>query len=120
MKVAVILSGAIWAVWHFPLMLAGLYQTGTPVWYQLTIFTVEIIAMTGILAFLRLKSNSVWPAAIFHASHNYFDQIIFAPLTNSERSAYFVGETGIITAVVLIVIVIILAVKHKPAVKNHS
>lgn len=112
-KIAVILSGAIWAVWHFPLMLAGLYQAGTPVWYQLTMFTVEVIAMTGILAFLRLKSKSVWPAAIFHASHNYFDQIIFAPLTNSERSAYLVGETGIITAVVLIVIVFVFVVKHK-------
>ena len=116
-KIAVVLSGAIWAAWHFPLMLAGLYQTGTPVWYQLTMFTVEIIAITGILAFLRLKSKSVWPAAILHTSHNYFDQIIFSPLANSEKSAYFVGETGIITIVVLVLIVIILMVKHKPSVK---
>lgn len=115
-KTAVVLSGAIWAAWHFPLMLAGLYQAGTPVWYQLTLFTVEIIAITGILAFLRLKSNSIWPAAIFHASHNYFDQIIFAPLTNSDKSAYFVGETGVITVVVLIIIVIFLALKCKPKV----
>jgi len=59
-------------------MLAGLYQTGTPVWYQLTMFTIEIIAMTGILAFLRLKSSSVWPAAILHASHNYLIPLIKA------------------------------------------
>ncbi len=103
-KTAIVFSGLIWAVWHFPLMLAGLYQTGTPVWYQLSVFTVEIVAMGGILAYLRLNSNSVWPAAILHMSHNYFDQVIFNPLTNNGSSAYFVGETGIITAVVLVVI----------------
>lgn len=111
-KAAVILSGAIWAIWHFPLMLAGLYQAGTPVWYQLSVFTIEIIAMTGIFAFLRLKSNSVWPAVILHASHNYFDQVIFAPLTSSGISPYFVGETGIITAVVIIIIVVVLILKY--------
>jgi len=116
-NIAVVISGAIWAAWHFPLMLTGLYQAGTPVWYQLTLFTIEVISITGILAFLRLKSRSVWPAAIFHASHNYFDQVIFSPLTNSERSAYFVGETGIITVVVVVVIVTVIMVKRKRPVR---
>lgn len=114
-RTATIMSGAIWAVWHFPLMIAGIYQAGTPIWYQLPMFTAELIAMTGILAFLRLKSNSVWPAVIFHASHNVFDQSIMAPLTIGERSAYFAGETGIITVVVSVILLIILWGKQKSA-----
>lgn len=106
-KIAILISGLIWAVWHFPLMIAGLYQTGTSIWYQLPMFTIEIIAMTTIMAYLRLKSKSVRPAIILHASHNYIDQVICAPLTSANKQAYFVGETGLITAFMLIIVAII-------------
>ena len=112
-KAAVLFSGLIWAVWHFPLMITGLYQAGTPVWYQLPVFTIEILAMTAILGILRLKSKSVWPAIILHASHNYFDQIIFSPLTKGGMSRYVGGETGILTAILICLIAIILAKKIK-------
>ena len=97
-KTALLLSGLIWAVWHFPLMIVGLYQAGTPVWYQLPLFTIEILAVAAILGTIRLQSKSVWPAIFLHAAHNYFDQIILSPLTEDGISHYFVGETGIITA----------------------
>ena len=112
-KIAILFSGIIWAVWHFPLMIAGLYQSGTTIWYQLPMFTIEIIAMTAIMAYLRLKSKSVWPAILLHASHNYFDQIICGPLTNASKQAYFVGETGFITATLLILIAIIVIRKKQ-------
>jgi uncharacterized protein len=105
-KIAVIVSGIIWAVWHMPIMIAGLYLPGTPLWFKLPMFTVEVLAITTILAVLRLKSISVWPAILLHASHNYFDQIIFGPLTNSANSTYFVGETGVITVFVTILVAI--------------
>ena len=105
-KAAVIVSGLIWAVWHMPIMIAGLYLPGTPLWYKLPMFVVQIIAMTAIMAVLRLKSKSVWPAILLHASHNYFDQVICQPLTNSSNSAYYVGETGAITVMVLILVAI--------------
>jgi len=107
-KIAILISGLIWAVWHFPLMITGLYQSGTSIGYQLPMFTIEIIAMTTIMAYLRLKSKSVWPAIILHASHNFFDQIIYGPLTSANKQAYFVGETGFITAFMMIVIAIII------------
>ena len=68
---------------------------------------IEIIAMTTIMAYLRLKSKSVWPAIILHASHNYIDQVICGPLTSANKQAYFVGETGLITAFMLIIVAII-------------
>jgi membrane protease YdiL (CAAX protease family) len=112
-RAAVIVSGAVWAAWHFPLMLAGVYQAGTPVWYQLPLFTVELIAMTAILAYLRLKSNSVWPAVFFHASHNSVDQAILQPLAAGERIVYFAGETGIITVAFAAIIAVVLFRKAK-------
>ena len=114
LNIAIFFSGLIWAIWHYPLMITGLYQTGTPLWYQLPVFTIEIFAITAILAVLRLRSKSVWPAIILHASHNYFDQVIFAPLTKNNLSHYYVGETGIITAVLLCLIALFLVHKMKP------
>lgn len=111
-KTAVIVSGLIWAIWHFPLMVAGLYKPGTPLWYQLSVFTIEIIAITAIMAIVRLRSKSVWPAIILHASHNYFDQVIFSPLTTGEKSVYFVGETGFITAIVLVLVALFVIWKN--------
>lgn len=112
-RAAVLFGGLIWAVWHYPLILSGRYLAGTPVWHQLPMFTIEILAMTAILGILRLKSNSIWPAILLHASHNYFDQNIFAPLTNGGCSRYFAGETGIITAVITCVIAILMTKKIK-------
>lgn len=111
-KIAILISGLIWAIWHFPLMITGLYQSGTSIGYQLPMFTIEIIAMTTIMAYLRLKSKSVWPAIILHASHNFFDQIIYGPLTSANKQAYFVGETGFLTAVMMIVMAIIIRRKR--------
>lgn len=111
---AIVISGLIWAIWHYPLMVTGLYKPGTPMWYQLSLFTIEILLISGILAMLRLKSKSVWPAAIFHASHNFFDQAIFEPITGGDSSVYYVGETGIITAVIMAIIFYIMYRKYKP------
>ncbi|MCB2308263.1 CPBP family intramembrane metalloprotease [Clostridium estertheticum] len=106
-KVAVIVSGLIWAAWHMPIMIAGLYLPGTPLWFKLPMFVIEVIAITVIMSVLRLESNSVWPAILLHASHNYFDQAIFGTLTNSINKSYYVGETGIITVIVSILVAII-------------
>lgn len=105
---AIIINGLIWALLHFPLMIAGLYPNGTPLWYQLPMFTVEAILITAIMAYLRFRSGSLWPVILLHESHNYIDQQLCTPLTQSANSAYFAGETGILTVLCTIVIVIII------------
>jgi len=102
LKMAVVVSGLIWAAWHFPLIVTGLYRSGIPAWYQIPLFTVEILAMTLILAVLRTRSCSILPVVFFHASHNFLDRMIFSSLTAGDMKPYFVGDTGWMTAVVLI------------------
>jgi uncharacterized protein len=96
-KKAVIVSGLIWAVWHMPIMISGLYNSGTPIWHQLPMFTIDILAFTIIISMLRMESKSIWPAIFIHAFHNNFDQIIFGPMTIGSAKVYYVGEIGIIT-----------------------
>jgi membrane protease YdiL (CAAX protease family) len=61
---AILLSGVIWACWHLPLNLlygvnGGLQ--GFPFWLVWT------IGLGAVLGWLRLRAQSVWPAAIMHA-----------------------------------------------------
>jgi hypothetical protein len=52
------------------------------------------------LAWLRLKSDSLWPAALFHASHNLFVPIIFDNLIrNTGRTLWYTTVFGAALAV---------------------
>ena len=91
-----IISGLMWAVYHFPVLLFADYNAGTPAWYGLTCFTLMVVADSFILAWLTLRSGSLWPAAILHGSHNLFIQSIFTPLTRDTGSTnYIIDEFGI-------------------------
>jgi membrane protease YdiL (CAAX protease family) len=91
-----IISGLMWAVYHFPVLLFADYNAGTPAWYGLTCFTLVVVADSFILAWLTLRSGSLWPAAILHGSHNLFIQSILTPLTrNTGSTSYIIDEFGI-------------------------
>jgi len=73
-------SGLIWAAWHYPLLVFGQYNNGTPVWYGLTCFTVLVVSMSFVYAWFRLKSGSIWTGVFLHASHNLFIQVFLPHL----------------------------------------
>ncbi|MEP6686659.1 MAG: type II CAAX endopeptidase family protein [Verrucomicrobiota bacterium] len=91
-----LISGLMWAVYHFPVLLFADYNAGAPAWYGLTCFTLMVVADSFILAWLTLRSGSLWPAAILHGSHNLFIQSILTPLTRDTGSTnYIIDEFGI-------------------------
>jgi membrane protease YdiL (CAAX protease family) len=103
-----IISGLMWAAYHFPVLLFADYNAGTPAWYGLTCFTVMVVADSFILAWLTLRSGSLWPAAIFHGSHNLFIQSIFTPLTrDTGPTKYIIDEFGIGLVVTITVAAIV-------------
>ncbi len=97
------ITGIIWAVWHFPMLLFADYNSGTPAWFGLSCFTFFIICVSFMMTWFRCKSNSLWTGLIFHASHNLFIQGIFTPLTqDTVDTRYFIGEFGIVLPIVAI------------------
>jgi membrane protease YdiL (CAAX protease family) len=95
-----LLSGIIWALWHYPLILFGPYSSPAPKWVAIPCFTVMIVATGAMAAWLRLKTGSVWPAAMFHACHNAVIQWLFDLMTvETGRAARFAGEFGLVLAV---------------------
>jgi membrane protease YdiL (CAAX protease family) len=96
-----LISGVIWSCWHYPLLIWGDYNSGTPTWFGLSCFTVLVISISFLFAWLRLKSGSLWTGALLHASHNLYIQGIFTPLTrDTGKTAWFIDEFGAVLPLV--------------------
>lgn len=91
-----LVSGGIWALWHMPLIFFADYKLpGVPVWYGALMFLIMVVGISFIFAWLRLKSGSLWTAALLHASHNLFVQTVFTPLTaQNSITPYIIDEFG--------------------------
>src|SRR5919202_1534230 len=48
-----LISGVVWAVWHYPEIIFGDYNGGTPIWYSVFCFTLSVIAISFPMAWLR-------------------------------------------------------------------
>ncbi|NQY33725.1 MAG: CPBP family intramembrane metalloprotease [Alteromonadaceae bacterium] len=103
-----LVSGFVWAIWHWPMMIAGIYgNDGTPLYYQLFIFTLSIMSASIVMTYLRFKTNSIWTAVIFHMSGNVFMQKVFTPLTiENTNSAWYIDEFGVIPTLVAFTVAI--------------
>ena len=100
LKRAAILSGVIWAVYHLPGLLFLQYYSGTRL-QSVICFSIMAVAASVIMAWLRMRSGSLWTAAIFHSSHNLAIQGIFNGLTEDTGSTdFFIDEFGIGMALV--------------------
>ena len=104
-----LISGLMWAAYHYPVLIFADYNAGAPAWYGVTCFTVMAVSGSFIMAWLTLRSGSLWPAAILHASHNLFIQSILNPLTkDTGPTKYITDEFGVglaITATISALIV---------------
>lgn len=90
-------SSLIWLLYHVPLILAADYHgQGTPLWFSLASFAAMVMAMGTLMAWLRTVSQSLWPCAVLHASHNLIVQGVFDAGTRSgPASGYITGEFGL-------------------------
>jgi membrane protease YdiL (CAAX protease family) len=101
-----LLRGIIWSVWHYPLLLGGVYGAqDTPAWFRLVCFTITMTGISFAFAWLRLKSGSLWTGTWMHASHNKFIQGVFPGMTIAAgTTAWYVDEMGALTAVAAVIV----------------
>ncbi|HOT04324.1 MAG TPA: type II CAAX endopeptidase family protein [Methanolinea sp.] len=103
-----LLSGAIWTVWHFPMMFFGGYHGTGPLWYSLAVFVPSVMGAGLILAWLRLASGSVWVAVLFHGFWNYFIQKFYPLLTETtEAGQMMLGEFGWFVAIFYVALALV-------------
>lgn len=100
-----LLSGFIWAAWHFPLMIGKV----PPV--QIANFAVTITGMGVVYAWSRIRSNSLWPTVFMHALHNALGDLFFLRLAASgPRTDTWLDETGFALPIVASVLAIVFIV----------
>lgn len=99
-KSLAIVSGIIWAVYHFPIINL-MYGSGENLLLHISAFTIMIIGMSVILAYFTFKSNSLWPAAVYHSVHNIYIQKICTPLTiSNDNTTFWIDEYGFMIPIV--------------------
>lgn len=108
-----LITGLIWTTWHMPVFLTGYMANTVPIWYQLPTLTALCIGLSYSMSYVSMKSRSVWPAAVFHAVHNFALQVLLDQSIGGEMRPYFVGETGIITIAVIVAIAVICTIKNR-------
>jgi membrane protease YdiL (CAAX protease family) len=103
-----LISGAIWTVWHFPVMFFGTYHGTGPIWYSLAVFVPSVMGAGFILAWLRLASGSVWVAVLFHGFWNCFIQQVYPAFTvTTPAGNMMLGEFGWFAALCYIVLALV-------------
>lgn len=106
---ALILSGAIWGLWHSPVILLG-YNFGLTDWRGVALMTVGCVAWGVLLGWSRLRTGSVWPAVFGHGALNASGGLVMvvaaagAPVDLALASP--LGAAGWIT-IALVVIVLL-------------
>lgn len=107
---SLLISGAIWGLWHSPVILLG-YNFGLTDWRGVALMTIGCVFWGALLGWSRLRTGSVWPAVIGHASLNagaaLIMLVIAAGVEVNPVLVFPIGVAGwIAVAVVLVVLVV--------------
>jgi membrane protease YdiL (CAAX protease family) len=100
----VLMGGLIWAVWHLPLIFAGLYASGSNRVLSAVLFVGSVMSISFVFARMRLETGSVWPAVYAHATWNAIIQGPFDGASTGPDAALWIGESGILVVPVLVVV----------------
>ena len=97
---ALLLSGLMFAIWHFPLLLLSPVYPVLGSWMIIGPILLLTLTFGGVFyGYLRLNSKSVWPPSLAHGVINTsFEWLaLFTATTSPLVLEYLVGETGLLT-----------------------
>jgi membrane protease YdiL (CAAX protease family) len=105
----VLASGLIWGVWHLPMVFAGFYAAGDSRLLSAALLLVSITSTSVVYARMRLETGSVWPVVLAHSAWNMIIQNPFDHAATGPGATLWVGEAGILTAAVLVVVAVLVS-----------
>ncbi|WP_210505844.1 CPBP family intramembrane glutamic endopeptidase [Naasia sp. SYSU D00057] len=95
-----VLLGLAWAAFHIPMMLflPGGIDEGVAPLAAVALFAVQCVALAFPLAWLRLRTGSIWPVLVLHATLNAALYLVAQPATvTGPGAAVWLGEGGVLT-----------------------
>jgi len=107
---AILISGVIWGLWHAPLILLGYNYPGAAGWLALAAMVGMTTVVGGVFSWLRIRSASVWPAALAHGAFNAAAgfSLIFIMVGESfdPLQASILGWTGWLVPLALVIVLL--------------
>ena len=105
--------GAVWGLWHAPVVLAGHNYPSFP-FVGVVAFTITCIAMAPLFTYLVVRSESVLPAAIFHGVFNAAGFVAYAGTGDPLLRELVASEGGVVGVTVLAAIALLIAISGTP------
>jgi membrane protease YdiL (CAAX protease family) len=106
---AVLLTGAIWGVWHAPIILLG-YNFGRADVTGVLFMVGGCLAWGVLLGWLRIRSTSLWPAVIAHGSLNAAGGLVLILAAAGQTpDLALVGALGVVAWLVVAACVAVIA-----------
>jgi membrane protease YdiL (CAAX protease family) len=93
-----VVGGLIWAAWHTPLILTGQYAGGPYVLVSVFGFAMLAVGLHLLWSEWLCGTGSLWPAIIGHSAWNAVIQHPFDGHTVGEAASLWVGDSGLLTA----------------------
>lgn len=107
---ALLITGAVWGLWHAPVILLG-YNFARPDVVGVLLMIGGCVAWGVLFGWLRLRSASLWPAVLAHGSLNAVGALVFVLVVAGETpDLAVVGPLGVVSWVVLAVVVGVIVV----------
>lgn len=100
---ACIVSGLACFLWYLPIFFTN-YMSIIPLWYQILLFFLLIMGCSVLQGYISLKSQSFWPAVVFHTTHNFVVELLMSQSIGGDQRLYLVGESGIISVTVILLL----------------
>lgn len=114
-----LIGGAVWGVWHWPIMLLAGYEYGTTYWGAPVtgslLFCVITIAMGILFDFLYEKTNCIWVPALCHGAINAFAGVPTLFLNPAYADKLLLGSLmiGVISGLPLMLTAFIISIREK-------
>ena len=114
-----LLGGAIWGVWHWPIMLLAGYEYGTTYWGAPVtgplLFCIITITMGILFDFLYGKTSCIWVPALCHGAINAFAGVPTLFLNPAYADKLLLGPLiiGVISGLPLMLTAFILSIREK-------
>ena len=114
-----LIGGAVWGVWHWPIMLLAGYEYGTTYWGAPVtgplLFCVITIAMGILFDFLYEKTNCIWVPALCHGAINAFAGVPTLFLNPAYADKLLLGPLmiGVISGLPLMLTAFIISIREK-------
>lgn len=105
---ALLLSGAIWGLWHSPLILLG-YNFAQPNLFGVAMMIAGCMVYGVLIGWLRLRTGSIWPPVFAHGAFNAAGGfLLLVVLADTSPDPVATGPLGWVTWIMMAAVVVML------------